>query len=292
MARTVIDLTTFPSGKRYEDQYGKLLEVFKTVAESPEEVMVVAAPRSWGSLIYYLGGECITTTRYSEDTLLPHDNMSGYVHQAEKNGMLRELVEVHSALRPELVDALYKSDMEWKTVNRRHQWKKSFNVTCNGSFFRPEVLDYINNILPTHNPTKTKCVLCPCAADKPYPSPMHEAILKVLPEDYELIVVTGVLGLVPQALWDRMPVYDAGLPSQWRITTMVADYFHKHPRYTKVVVYSEFNAESIYRGFASMRAESCPYDIRYIFGQSNIEYLDLMSDENIAKLIAAVGGSR
>lgn len=283
VSTNIIDISTLPSGKRYEDQYGKFLDIFKQVAESEEEIVVVGAPRSWSSLIYYLGGRTVMARdQFPGDEFVP---LSGgcYEEEAEKNGRLRELVEHHSTLRPELVDALYKSDMVWKTVNRRHQTQKEFNVTCNGSFFRPEVLDYINNILPQYKPEKTKCVLCPCAADKPYPAPLHTAILEVIPPDYELIIATGVLGLVPQKLWDVMPLYDSGVPYQWRLMNLSQWFFSKN-LYDRVVVYSDFYASALHRGLKAVGNEIT--NDFYVFGYDDMDYLDLLSPENLAKLKA------
>lgn len=288
----IIDLTHLPSGKRYEDQYGKFLDIFKQVAESKEEVVVVSPPVSWCSLIYYLGGKPVDPKiHFYEDGLLRHyssvtknvdgdviGDINGRFFNICRDGKMREVVEHDSTLRPELVDALYKSDTEYNTVNRRHQTQRMFNVTCNGSFFRPEVLHYINNILPQYTPEKSRCVLCPCAADKPYPAPLHTAILKVLPPGYELIIATGVLGLVPQKLWDVMPLYDSGVPYQWRLMKIAKEFFSKH-YYSKIVVYSDFYASSIRAGLKGMDVDDV-----YVFGHGDMDYLDLLSPTNLARL--------
>lgn len=277
---TTLYLTTLPSGKRYEDQYGKFLDIFKQIAESEEEVEVVDAPSSWASLIYYLGGSIVNTmNHFQEDSLATpymHANNAFLAYCSARR--MREKVEHDSTLRPELVDALYKSDVEWKTVNRRHQNQRTFNVTCNGSFFRPEVLDYINNVLPQYKPEKPKCVLCPCAADKPYPAPLHSAILEVLPPDYELIIATGVLGLVPQKFWDVMPLYDSGVPYQWRLMKIARKFFSTN-LYERIVVYSDFYANSIFTALKGWGMND-----HYVFGHDEMDYLDLLSSENLTKL--------
>ncbi len=246
-------------GRRYEDVYGGWLSLLREVAESDEPCAVDDVPPSWEPLIYYLGG-----------VVLPP--MSFALLGAERAGRLRELVEQACAARPELVDALYKSDMEWETKNRRHQHQTEFVVTNNGSFFRPEVLAFIER-LETFEPTRRKCVLVPCAADKPYPAPLHKAVAERLPTDYHMIIATGVLGLVPEELWGLMPHYDSGIPNQWRLMKAVESYFGRHA-YDRVVVYCDFYNEAILRGYSDV----------VLVNPLTSQYLDLLDPGRLRNL--------
>lgn len=304
-----INLATLPEGKRYEDSYGLWLSIFKEVAESTEPIHVRGAPACWVPLLYYLGAaveswrqgfQCdnvpLGNTVTGECSMLGH---TGYVlgscKEAEALGRLREYVEMSSALRPELVDALYKSDMEWSTVGRRHQTQKKFVVASNGSFFRPEVLDYLrllDRYRPEYSRKRRNCVIVPCAADKPYPAPLHLAVIGVLVDmglrdDYEIIIASGVLGLLPEPLWALAPEYDAGMPNPWRLMTIAADYF-RHVHYERIVVYSDYNHEPLYRALSYEEQGNNYHDPRYPLACWDERgdcrdggYKDLMSRENL-----------
>jgi len=160
----------------------------------------------------------------------------------------RTALEVLCGFRPECVDALWKIDMQWTVPPgrvHRPEKKKEFIVTNNGSFHRPEVLEFMKQLEHFPPPSK-KVVLVPCAADKPYPSPLHQAVLDRMPADYYMAVATGVLGIVPQAAWPTMPHYDSGVPNQWRLMTEVVKYFTRY-KHERIVVYSDFYNEAIMR---------------------------------------------
>lgn len=237
------------AGKRYEDTYGGWLTLLQSIAEAGGCNMS-DAPLCWYPFIKYLGGEVDELRSYfSEDAFVPV-YIRELVQQTMSAGRLRELVEHYSTLRPELADALYKSDMEWDTKIRQHASQHSFNVTCNGSFYRPEVI-YYNKLIEEYEPPShiSGCILVPCAADKPYPAPLHRAIQAFLPPNYHLIVATGVLGLVPEELWNAMPDYDSGIPNKWRVMKACEWFFRKHVHtYDNIIVYSDFYNEAIERG--------------------------------------------
>ena len=278
-------LTSFahlPEGETYENTYGAWLNLFRAVAEAEEKPSLFEVPASWAPLLFYLGADIQTVrSHFPEDKLtdfLPLD-----LEVAEARGMLRELVEVYSALRPELVDALYKSDVEWYTVGRRHHCMKlDFKVTCNGSFFRPEVMKYLRETLPSYQQTKNKCVIVPCAADKPYPAPLHRAVRENITEDYEIIVASGVLGLIPESLWGRAPNYDSGMPYEWRVMQSVLEFFDEH-RYDRILVYSEYNALAIKKGLRD--ASLGPPTVVFLFQPRYYDaYENLLDPKHLARL--------
>lgn len=277
----MIDLTILPDGRTYEHEYNGWLSIFRQVAED-ENPVVVNPPRSWVSLLYYLGAQIDGQFRHQ----FREDDYVGLamanVNLAEASGRLRELVERDSALRPELVDALYKSDMEWRTVGRRHTVQREFKVTCNGSFFRPEVLDYFNWWKANARQVHRKAVIVPCAADKPYPAPLHRAVLDLIAhkeELYDVFIATGVLGLVPEWAWDQMPLYDSGLPNEWRVMQAVNDFFFLH-KYDRVVVYSDFYGNAIRAGL-TLAGQGWVWPVANIYQG---DYLDLRS-ENCLRLL-------
>ena len=270
-------------GKRYEDQYGGWLEFFRQAAETPTSVIVRNPPASWVPFLRYLG--CTVTD--AQKIFAADFFVTGHMLHAQSSGRLRELVECFSTLRPELADALYKSDVEWKTAYRDHEVQREFSVTCNGSFYRPEVLDYLDRLHHVRKPeTIKRCVLVPCAADKPYPAPLHKAILEFLPLDTELIIATGVLGLVPQHLWEVMPLYDSGIPNQWRLMNEVAAYFTRN-RYDEIYVYCDFYNEAIAKGLAQT-VHPDNKTITLFVNPFTDKYLPLHEEEYLSKLREAL----
>ena len=274
-----IDLTTMPSGKTYEDRYGKYLDVFKQVYEG-SGVVVISPPACWVPLIWWLGGRIEGDTQriFEQDDIYETLLVTGAIN---RNRILydRTLLETLTGVRPELVDALWKSDCEWfsNTAPVRER-EKEFVVTNNGSFHRPEIFTY-QEMLRDFVPSKKKCILVPCAADKPYPAKLHKAVLKIMPVDYHLIIATGVLGLVPMELWDKMPHYDSGIPNEWRLMKTVASYFGRHD-YHKIVVYCDFYNEALSHGLQGIHTEKVFVNpIKFYFN-----YLDLLDKNRLARL--------
>ncbi len=279
----LVDLSRMPSGERYEDRYGKFLDVFHQIAEAPklEHVEVLRPPVSWHPLLTYL--DC---QRINEQLYFPQDSLLRNAYQAlEWNNLDRTGFEVLCGFRPELVDALWKCDNEWNTTHvRQFPFEKEFVVTNNGSFFRQEVKAYLAD-LAHYQPTKSKVCLIPCSADKPPPSQLQRTVLDLLPDDYYLMIGTGVLGLVPQDLWPSMVQYDSGIPNQWRLMMAVRDYF-KRTVHDRVVVYHDFYSEAIQIG---LKLSGIPMSrVRFVnpvkFYSS---YINLLAPERLAVLSSA-----
>lgn len=275
----VIDLTNMPSGNTYEDRYGKYLDILKTI-HSSKFVKVINPPWSWIPLIFWFGGDVDGGQCYFENDI--------YIYRMglERVNIIknRTLLEMTTCVRPELVDALWKSDMEWELkyeLDFRDK-RKEFVVTNNGSFHRKEVIDYFDK-LKEFVPTKRKAILVPCAADKPYPSKLHKKVLDMMPEDYHIIIATGVLGLVPQELWPFMPHYDSGLPNEWRLMGMVESYFLNH-HYEKVIVYCDYYNKAIQKGIIHVVPEVIFINsVKFYFN-----YLDLLDSERLDNLQTAL----
>jgi len=285
----IVDLIKMPSGLTYEDRYGQYLKVFESVYMSEKPVVIKNPPGCWIPLLWWLGAEVEGGQCYFE-----HDDIVICLvdeKKLTKGKILRDrtLLETLTGFRPELVDALWKSDMEWPLRKSPQMWvverrvaKKDFVITNNGSFHRKEVLDYLS-VLREFVPSKKCCVLVPCAADKPYPSKLHKAILEMLPPEYHIIVATGVLGLVPMELWSIMPWYDSGLPNEWRLMKIVSWYFSQYT-YEKIVVYCDYYNEAIEKGLINSSAEKIFVNpIKFYFN-----YVDLLDQQRIGALRRAL----
>lgn len=257
-------------GSCYENTYGNYLKFFKDIVESDEHISVMGCPTTWAVYLNYLNVEVVTYLNFfKEDT---------YVTNVTDNNRL--YVESICTLRPELSDALWKSDVQWNNKRRSNNTEKVFYITNNGSFHRTEVLDYIRK-LKNYTPTKRKVVLVPCAADKPYPSPLHKKVLELLPHDYYLCVATGVLGLVPQDLWDHMPNYDSAIPNEWRLFNLAREYFHKHP-HEHIVCYTDYYSVALYHAFNSIGVLDNTVFVNPV--KFYHDYLNLLDASNLKKL--------
>jgi hypothetical protein len=274
-----IDLTVMPSGERYEDRYGRymgiLLEVFRKMS------VVVNPPYSWIPLIWWMGGMVERGQVYFKHDLVLSSLIDTGLLTRQMVRSDRTLLEMFCTIRPELTDVLWKVDYQYRGEGSGYiaiSNEKDFIITNNGSYHRDEVLDYMNTLIE-YKPTKQKCILVPCAADKPYPSRLHSAILEFMPEDYHIIVATGVLGLVPMELWDQMPHYDSGMPNEWRLMKWVEQYFLTH-EYKKIVVYCDYYNEAIYRGLVACSAAKVFINPIQFYA----DYLDLLDKDRLDSL--------
>ena len=290
MAAEIINLDPLPDGVRYEDTYGSWLKIFQTMAERADPILIYGCPRSWASLAYYLGNTVMTVRDHFPTDPIARATPELLV-EMEKAGLLRQMVESHSTLRPELVDALYKVDVEWKVNLRQQEVNGEIKadpmtlVTNNASFFRPQFMRYLTALRAYRTPAK-RCVVVTCAADKPYPAPLHSAVRRVIPDSYEMVIATGVLGIVPEEGWGTMPLYDSGMPNQWRCMVVAEEYFRNNP-YDHIIVYSDFYASAIARALQLINFDKAKVD--FIFGDHDgLQYQDLMSNQNLVLLRQAV----
>lgn len=265
-------------GAAYEHEYDAYLSFFRELAHAaPADV--ANCPPCWAPFVAYLGHAVQSTMQFFGDA-----DLLDWRRAYDEAGDKRRVVEMASTARPELVHALYLYDTGWcsaASVDTLLAFKKQFVVTCNASFFRPEIMAYRDR-LRAYQPTHNRAVLVPCAAAKPYPAPMHQAVLDRLPNaDWDVIIVTGVLGLLPLALWGEAPQYDSGLPYLERVTQTVGWYFTKH-QYNRLVVYSDFYAHSIARG---LREAQLSTPATFMFGHHYRDtYENTMLAEHLDRL--------
>lgn len=284
MEDRVIDLKQLPSGATYEDQYGRWLELFRIVAESAERMMVLDPPASWVPLLRYLGAAVEgAVMHFAEDEMVPDPH--GLYERMSARGRQREYVEMVCACRPELVDALWKSDAEWRTVGRDHAEQRAFIVANYNAMYRPEIMEFLRRVEAYRPPAHVRyAVITNCAADKPYPSPLHREILARLPDErWHLVIATGVLGVVPIELWGEMPLYDSGVPNFWRCMSAWERYLGR-ANYAGLVAYTEFYSRSLARALSTC---PCPTAWAVAPGQY-ANYLPLLSETNLEALRRAI----
>lgn len=245
-------------GRRYEDTYGGWLGTFQKIAEAPNGTYDVHNhPAGWTPLLVYLGA------------------------WKNKRPRGRTRVEESCALHPVLVDALWRADMKWGG-ERRHLWDSVFTIATYNGFWRPEILKFMRQV-DEYQPQKRKCVLVPCAADKPYPSPLHKAVREVVGDNYEIIVVSSAVGLAPEGLWNVMPQYDAGLPLFDRVYERAESYFSKHSSHYEVIVnYTDMLQHDLLSALYSVTRTGSVYLPKHF--SRRCDYQPLMSAENLDAL--------
>lgn len=274
----MLDFYEISDSVGYANLYGHWLWFFKQVAESKDEITVCNVPESWVLLLRYLGATIHNTSNYFKEDSIKCP------YPVDKS-LTRLAVEASVALRPELADALWRSDTIWNTVGRDHTKQQEFNVCSYNSMYRPEVLTYFEILTRYKLPSSVHgCVISSCSAIKPYPAPHHKAIKELLPEGFHQVIATGVLGIVPEELWQHMPLYDSGIPNLWRCMDIAEWYFNKY-KYRVIIVYADFYNRALARALARVSAQ-----IIWVNPVSpTSEYTDLASVESIERLRSAIG---
>ncbi len=272
------ELVRGASGEGYSSEYEGFLAFFSLLAHAEQEYVCENVPVCWAPFVRYLGHKVDSVWNVKGWDAEWLDWNTCYSKAVDK----RHTVEMASTARPELVHALYLADTAWPCRLTTVPTLPEFLVTSNGSFFRKEVRHYQNhlrNFVPAHR----RCIITSCAAEKPYPSQLHQEILQRIPENtgWHVIVSTTVLGLAPQELWPIMPKYDAGIPYPQRVVDTVAEYFEKH-RYRHIVVYADFLADAIFKG---LELVTNPPDTCYLMGHFPRDtYENLMLFEHLQRL--------
>jgi predicted RNA-binding protein len=182
-----------------------------------------------------------------------------------------------------LVDALWRADMKW-TGERRHQPDAGpFPIATYSGFWRPEIMSYIERVREAFVPTKDRCIVLPCAADKPYPAPIHRIVKDIAGSRYEIIAASTAIGYAPESMWPGMPLYDAGLPFFERFKELSKEFWKKHAKhYKKVIIYTDMLQSDI--------AAHVPRSIRSIPVKfpRRCDYKPLLWDRYLNKLRTAV----
>jgi hypothetical protein len=280
-----IDMNVLNQQQTYEDEYGHYLAIFHEVAGLPPDIPVVVAgaPFTWVPLLRYLRCQCVSPQVWFPHCWAVRDLAFDF------DPSDRTMVEALTCLRPELVDALWKCDTQWLSQRPLYNKAGPFVVTNNGSFHRQEVTKFLAHVRfeltrKRHEwePHQDKVVLLPCAADKPFPAPMHQRVLDMLPDKtWHTMIATGVCGLVPDTLWNKMPWYDSGIPNRWRVYTATRDYFRRRP-HVRVVMYMDFYSQAVFDGLAAANHITVIDAVNPV--QFYSDYLDLSDPERLKRL--------
>jgi predicted RNA-binding protein len=288
----------------YEDTYSLYLKVFRRVAVAHRPERVANCPVVWVPMIQYLGGIVESTKNvFPCDMLFEFSELLQRHRDATMLGLEREFVESMSTWRPELVDALWQSDVVWQTRRRPQPSDEMIVVTNNGSFHRQEIQRFQERLVAETLVTTAErerrvaangikgLILVPCAADKPYPAPLHRAVRDVCGPEYDLAVVTGVFGIVPEDLWPEMPLYDSGIPNRWRVIKYLSKFFEKNEYYRRIICYSDFYSEAIAHAHKVAKNSATLAKIEYPLEDAKIwvrgtegSYLDLMNSHPLTVL--------
>lgn len=290
MTQTINVLKEYLEAKPlYEATYLQYINFFERLSVAEEPLNLEQIPVTWTPFAHYLGHNVVSTVYHFESCVV----VSSMVPHFHAYPDPRAFVEAVSTFRPELVDTLWKYDVEWADrvpSSRRNKYVttgREILITNNGSYHRPEIIDYFQH-LDAYTPTKRNVVLVPCAADKPYPAPMHQAVLDRMPEDFYLANITGVLGVVPMDLWPVMPMYDSGIPNEWRLVNVAREYF-KRNEHDRIVVYIDFYSLSLENALRQVGVLDRVTWVNPVEFYSN--YLDLMEPQRLVRLEQAFAGT-
>lgn len=231
-------------GSDYSVTYEHFISTFHFLAHSQVEVECINVPKCWVPMILYLGHKVETVEQvkginWDADFIDWH---GVYIYANDK----RFVVEMASVGRPELVHALFMVDNEWPCpLLESYGPQEYFPVTNNGSFFRPEVMEYFDKLFTEFQPPADNVIITPCFADKPYPSRLQQHILdRIDRTKWYIASATGVLGVCPEPLWDVAPKYDSGVPNLERCEKIMRWFFQTY-KHKNIIVYSDFYAPAI-----------------------------------------------
>jgi predicted RNA-binding protein len=168
---------------------------------------------------------------------------------ADKQGMLRTLVETFACLDPLVADVLYKIDRRARSSDGREL--RILPLTGWQSYGRPEVLALNKLALAAAVQRSDTAVLLPCARTRPYSvSKTHRRIWReleangVTKANVDKVVVSSI-GVIPEPLWTHPVVaaYDSGVPDIYRILRLMRVFFRKS-HYERVIDCLQFGPYS------------------------------------------------
>lgn len=151
----------------------------------------------------------------------------GTVHNAVRNGRLRELVEARVRAHPELTALLRRIDQESAHIEERAPVARHATIFANTkeSLRRPEFVRFRGRVATRYRPDATAPILLllPCSHRKPYGrSRTHRAIARAVDAAgartlVHEVIVTSPLGLVPRELETTFPAahYDVPVTGEW-----------------------------------------------------------------------------
>jgi len=256
----IFDLTDMKKCESYENTYGSYMDIFKSVQCGD---VVINPPRSWVPLLMFLNVEVQGSQIYfnpQDSWMGTHEEVYRRFFESAACNSMREYVEASCVLRPELVDSLWKIDSQWEKETVQYE-AKEFNITTYNSYYRKELTDFMS-LVDDYSSEHDSCVITNCSADKPYPSYVHSKLMEMYP-DRELLIATGVLGIIPSSLWDKAPLYDSGIPNFWRQYNRSVKFFGKN-KYKKIHVFTEFYQKSLNQAlFEVSRDSEITFEVPY-----------------------------
>lgn len=235
----------------YSDVYNQRLTILKSAIDN--KTFLGSCPHTWFILLNYLGVQVTHTKEiFPEDYLVKNVVID---IQDKQLVLKRSDVESLCSLRPETNEALWRSDNIWKTSPVTDE--KTFHVGTLNSYGRSEFKAYLKRLFSfEYTPMSTKALLLPCSADKPYPSQEQAHILKMYP-DYDVLFISGYLGVTPIPFINEMPFYDASIPNYGRVFRVLQS-FLKVYSWLEYVSYVDFYGEVV-KALIPEVVEKVPY---------------------------------
>lgn len=224
--------------------------MLKIKEENPDkEIIIKNLDHNFIPLAVYYGFNIdLMTIKEEKGNLLNNISAETLLYWSEdcqKQGTLRDLVEMISCSSVKLADLLYQLDFCGKTEDKMpegHVYQNSWQ-----SYGRSYIRDFHKKVLKDKE-YKKKCMLIPCTKGRPYYSQGavcafagREDFKKYFEDnDYEKIVISNI-GIVPQKYWNEELIlkYVAGVPDLGRMYQLCREFFTRN-KFEEIICFVEY----------------------------------------------------
>jgi predicted RNA-binding protein len=212
-----------------------------------KEIKIKHIPLAWIPLIHMIGLsvdlETVDQSNYVFGGKMTAEQLTEWTIKCEKEGTLRDLIEIMSSADEKLADTLYqldnfrKIDLDFPTDNKGKDLKRIHQNNWQ-SYGRSYIKDMHKRIIDAPI-EKRKLLMLPCTKSRPYYQKQalyksqKDGDFKELFENTDFLkVVVSNIGVIPENFWEEKPVmtYSAGVPDIWLIYRMMKDFLTKNKK--------------------------------------------------------------
>ena len=231
-----------------------VMRIQEYMKKFPERKAIIKqAPLSWIPLFHFMKIEIhlpsVNQSNYVLGGKLTPEQLMEWTVKCEKEGTLRDLIEIMSSSDEQMADTLYQLDQLRKIDLEFPNKLKKIHQNNWQSYGRSYIKDMHKKIVDTPI-TKRKILFLPCTKSRPYYS--KQALYKsqkagefseLMADSSYLKVVVSNIGVIPEDFWNEKPVltYSAGVPDIWLIYRMMKTFLtNNKDSIDEVVSYVEF----------------------------------------------------
>jgi len=231
-----------------------IMQIQDYMKKFPEKQAIIRqAPLSWIPLFHFMKVTVdlltVDQSNYVFGGKLTPNQLMEWTIQCEKEGTLRDLIEIMSSSDEKMADTLYqldhfrRIDLEFPLDTDRiyqNNWQ---------SYGRSYIKDMHKKIVETPI-TKDKILFLPCTKSRPYytkqalyKSQKADEFSSLMANKSYLRVVVSNIGVIPEEFWTEKPVmtYSAGVPDIWMVFRMMREFLtNNKEKITEMISYVEF----------------------------------------------------